>query len=159
MGALHRDRFISDLSRFYILTILYEGSCHGYHIIERLRSSVGREVNPGVVYPFLQLLRRRRLVSVRPVGEKNRKVYGLTEEGEKVCTRLFERLATLVSTAIEPGLNVCANCGCMIHGAGYNEMIEGKMATFCCNHCAISLRQERKIVEALSAGKNLLSSK
>lgn len=158
MEAPRLDRQISDLSRVYILRILYEGSCHGYHIISRLRSSTRSEVTPRLVYPFLQLLRRRRLVSTKLAGKRTRKVYGLTEEGKEVCVRLFERIAVLVSTAIEPSLKVCANCGCMIRGAGYNEMIKGEMATFCCKHCAISVRQEKRI-EVLSTSGSLFSSK
>ncbi len=159
MEALRPDRIISDLSKISTLRILYEGPCHGRHIINRLGASTGREVEPGLVYPFLQLLRRRRLVSTKPAGKKNRKMYGLTEEGKEVCTRLFDRLAVLVSTTVQPGLNVCANCGCVIRGAGYSEMVGRKMATFSCSHCAISLRQEKRIVEVLSTGGSLLSTK
>ena len=55
------DEFISDFSRFYILTILYEGPAHGYSIINRFKKRVKKEVSPSLVYPFLQTTGRERL--------------------------------------------------------------------------------------------------
>jgi len=66
------DDLISDFSRFYILTILYEGPTHGYCIISRFKNRVKKEVSPSLVYPFLQKLEEKGLVThtVEPVGEK-----------------------------------------------------------------------------------------
>lgn len=137
------DEIISDFSRFYILTILYEGPCHGYSIISRFRKRLRKDITPSLVYPFLQLLERKGLVkrTIKPVGKKERKVYELTEEGKELCRRLFKRFATLVSIAIEPNLNVCIHCGCKIYGGGYMETINGKETMFCCKHCAASYKR------------------
>jgi len=35
------DDIIPDFSRFYILTVLYEGPCHGYSIIAKFRKRLG----------------------------------------------------------------------------------------------------------------------
>jgi len=141
------DEVVSDFSRFYILTILYEGAAHGYSILSRFRKKVGKEVSPSLVYPFLQQLEEKGLVkhTVKPVGEKEKKVFELTEEGKEVCTRLFKRFANLVSIALEPSLEVCAHCGCKVYESGYREVIEGKETTFCCIHCAQSYKQERNV--------------
>ena len=40
------DDLISDFSRFYILTILYEGPSHGYSIIQKFKKRIGREISP-----------------------------------------------------------------------------------------------------------------
>jgi len=48
------DGLISDFARFYILTILYEGPCHGYGILDKFKKRLGREISPSLVYPFLQ---------------------------------------------------------------------------------------------------------
>ncbi len=66
---------ISDFSRFYILTILYEGPSHGYHIISQFKKSVKKEISPSLVYPFLEQLEDKRYVkhSVNQLGTRNAK--------------------------------------------------------------------------------------
>jgi len=142
------DELLSDFSRFYILTILYEGPAHGYDILGHFKKRVGKEVSPSLVYPFLQQLEEKGLVKhkIKPVGEKEKKVFELTTEGREVCTRLFKRFANLISIAIEPGLEVCAHCGCKVYEGGHREVINGKETTFCCIHCAKSYKQEKKLI-------------
>jgi DNA-binding PadR family transcriptional regulator len=141
------DELISDFSRFYILTILYEGPAHGYSIISRFKKRVQKTVSPSLVYPFLQQLEEKGLVThtVKPVGEKEKKVFQLTGEGRELATGLFKRFAELVSIAIEPSLYVCAHCGCKVYEGGYREVIDGKETAFCCMHCARSYKETRKL--------------
>ncbi|MDH5483160.1 MAG: PadR family transcriptional regulator [Candidatus Bathyarchaeota archaeon] len=138
------DDLIVDFSRFYILTILYEGPNHGYSILSRFRKRLGKEVSASLVYPFLKKLEEKGLVmhTDKPIGEKNRKIFELTEEGTLLCTRLFKRFDKLVSVAIEASLETCANCGCKVYEGGHREVIDGKEATFCCVHCAHSYKEE-----------------
>lgn len=133
------EEFISDFSRFYILTLIYEGPCHGYSIMSKFKRRIGKGISPSLVYPFLQRLEQKGLVKhdVRCVGEKEKKVYELTNEGKKLCGSLFKRFATLVSVAIEPSLEICASCGCKVYEGGYKERIDGKETIFCCRHCAM----------------------
>src|SRR5208283_2474529 len=140
------DELISDFSRFYILTILYEGPSHGYSIISRFRKRVKKEVSPSLVYPFLQQLEEKGLVKhiVKSVGQKERKIFELTEAGRELCSELFKRFADLVSIAIEPSLYVCAHCGCKVYEGGYHELINGKETAFCCIHCALSYKEAKK---------------
>ena len=144
MTSLNFEEFISDFSRFYILTLLYEGPCHGYSIISRFKRRIGKEISPSLVYPFLQQLEQKGLVkhTIKHVGEKEKKVYELTEEGKELCGRLFKRFASLVSVAIEPSLEICASCGCKVYEGGYKETIDGRETVFCCEHCANSYKQE-----------------
>ena len=139
------DELISDFSRFYILTILYEGPAHGYSIISRFKKRVKKDVSPSLVYPFLQQLEEKGLVkhAVKPVGEKERKIFELTEAGRELCTELFKRFADLVSIAIEPSLYVCAHCGCKVYEGGYREVIDGRETAFCCVHCAASYKEAK----------------
>lgn len=138
------DDLVADFSRFYILTILYEGPNHGYSILSRFRKRLGKEISPSLVYPFLRKLEEKGLVkhTDKPIGEKNRKIFELTEEGILLCTRLFKRFGQLVSVAIEASLETCANCGCKVYEGGHREVIDGKEATFCCVHCAHSYKAE-----------------
>jgi DNA-binding MarR family transcriptional regulator len=140
------DDLISDFSRFYILTILYEGPAHGYSIINQFKKRVKKEISPSLVYPFLQQLEEKGLVThtKKPVGEKEKKIFELTEEGRELCRCLFKRFATLVAIAIEPSLCVCAHCGCKVYEGGYREVIDGKETAFCCMHCAASYKECKK---------------
>jgi DNA-binding PadR family transcriptional regulator len=137
------DDLISDFSRFYILTILYEGPVHGYSIISQFKKRVKKEISPSLVYPFLQQLEEKGLVThtTEPVGEKERKIFCLTDAGKELCTGLFKRFAELVSIAIEPSLYVCAHCGCKVYEGAYHEVIDGKEFAFCCTHCAASYKE------------------
>jgi len=146
MSDVKIDEFLSDFSRFYILMILYEEPSHGYSILSKFRKRLKKNISPSLVYPFLQRLEEKGLVkyTIQPIGKKERKVYELTEEGRDLCRRLFKRFAALVSTAIEPNLNVCAHCGCKVYEGGYREIIDGKEIMFCCRHCAESYKRERE---------------
>lgn len=147
MSAEEINNLVSDFSRFFIFTILYEGPIHGYGILRKFKNRVGKTISPGLVYPFLQQLEEKGLLTyiIEPVGEKERKTYKLTDEGRKLCNQLFKRFAGLVSTAIEPSLDVCAHCGCKVYEGGYTEVIEGVETKFCCVHCAHSYKQERDV--------------
>jgi len=138
------NNLVSDFSRFYILTILYEGPDHGYSILRKYQNRVGKKISPGIVYPFLQQLEEKHLISVKSemIGDKEKKLYTLTDEGKAFCNRLFRRFANLVAVAIEPGLDVCAHCGCKMYEGGYREVIDGRELTFCCIHCAAAHKSE-----------------
>jgi DNA-binding PadR family transcriptional regulator len=148
-GNSDMNDLISDFSRFYILTILYEGPAHGYSIISRFKKRVKKAISPSLVYPFLQQLEEKGLVkhTVKPIGEKARKIFELTQEGKELCVILFKRFAGLVSIAIEPSLYVCAHCGCKVYEGGYREAIDGKELAFCCIHCAQSFKECKKAVK------------
>jgi PadR family transcriptional regulator PadR len=143
------DELISDFSRFYILTILYEGPAHGYSIISQFKKRVKKEISPSLVYPFLQKLEEKGLVThtQKPVGEKERKIFELTEEGRELCTGLFKRFAELVAIAIEPSMFVCAHCGCKVYEGAYKEVIDSKEMAFCCMHCARSYKEVKKLAK------------
>jgi DNA-binding PadR family transcriptional regulator len=140
------DEIIQDFYKFYILTILYEGSTHGYNIISKFRTRLGRHISPSLIYPFLKLLEKKGIVkhTIESIGKKKRKVYELTKEGKEICSKLFKRFAGLVSTAIEPSLNTCTNCGCKVYEGGHSEKIDGRLRIFCCQHCAASYIKEKQ---------------
>ena len=143
------EDLISDFSRLYILTILYEGPAHGYRIISRFKKRVKKEVSPSLVYPFLKKLEAKGLVkhTKKPVGEKERKVFEFTQEGRELCTGLFKRFAELFSIAIEPSLYVCVHCGCKVYEGDHHETIDGKETNFCCMYCARSYKEKKKLAK------------
>ena len=140
------DTLVSDFSRFYILTVLYESPAHGYQILRRFKKRVKKEVSPSLVYPFLQQLEEKGLVkhTVKPVGKKEKKVFELTRKGRELCIGLFRRFAELVAIAIEPSLDVCAHCGCKVYEGAYREVLDDKEMAFCCMHCASAYKEARQ---------------
>jgi DNA-binding PadR family transcriptional regulator len=140
------DELVSDFSRFYILTLLYEGPAHGYQILSRFKKRVKKKVSPSLVYPFLQQLEEKGLVkhTMKPVGEKEKKIFELTAKGREMTTTLFKRFSELVSVAIEPSLDVCAHCGCKVYEGAYRETIDGEKLAFCCTHCARSFKETKR---------------
>jgi len=71
-----------------------------------------------------------------------KKVYELTATGKELATRIYKRIASMVSMAIEPNLSICFHCGCKIYEGGYGETIGGKERIFCCVHCAQAYKNE-----------------
>jgi DNA-binding PadR family transcriptional regulator len=137
------NEIVSDFSRVYILTVLYQSPAHGYVIISKFKKALGKDVSPSLVYPFLKQLEQKGLVThnLKMVGAKEKKVFELTAEGREFSSQLFKRFSKLISVALEPSLDVCAHCGCKVYEGGYVERINGKDLTFCCIHCAASYKQ------------------
>lgn len=136
----------SDLVRSSVIMLLYEKPRHGYDILRSLKQRLGKSVSPSLVYPFLNQLEQKGFLAVssKPVGRKPRKVYALTDEGRRLATTLFKRLASLVSVAIEPSLDVCAHCGAKIFEGGHKEWVGGQETMFCCVHCFNAYKHERE---------------
>jgi len=144
------DELASDMVRSSIVMLLYEKPIHGYGIMRSTKKRIGKNISPSLVYPFLHQLEQKGLVrsSLEPVGRKPKKIYELTEEGRQLATILFKRLASLVSIAIEPSLNVCAHCGAKIFEGGHMEVVGGVETMFCCVHCFHAHKNEMEHVKS-----------
>ncbi len=72
MSDIDTNEFLSDFSRFQILLLLYEGPRHGYSILSEFKKRIGKEISPSLVYPFLQRLQERELVTqtIKKIGKK-----------------------------------------------------------------------------------------
>lgn len=144
--TLDSSDFLTDFSRFYILLLLFEGEKHGYQIMSSIKRRLGHTVSPSLVYPFLRLLEDQDLVKSKAVrvGQKTRKVYFLTSSGRSVCNKLFRQFTTIVSSAIEGSMEVCAHCGCTVYKDAYYEKIDGRKVAFCCRYCATAYKRRGK---------------
>ncbi len=138
------DDVALGMIRSSIVLLLSEKPLHGYGIMKEVENRIGRPVNPSLLYPFLKQLEKNGLVrsTEKPVGLKPKKVYELTATGKKLATRIYKRIASMVSSAIEPNLSVCFHCGCKIYEGGYREILDGKERIFCCVHCAQAYKNE-----------------
>lgn len=143
MNTCDLNEVISDLSKFYILILLHDKPLHGYRILSEFKKRVGKDISPSLVYPFLQEIEKRGLATSNEIREakRKRKVYTLTRKGREVCRRFLKQFSVLISTAIEPSLEVCAHCGCKVYEGGYHEFIDGKETMFCCKSCADSYNE------------------
>lgn len=133
-----------DMIRSSIVLLLSEKPLHGYGIMKEVEDRIGRPVNPSLLYPFLKKLEKNGLVrsTRKPVGMKPKKVYELTASGKELAARIYKRIASMVSSAIEPNLSICFHCGCKIFEGGYRESMDGKERVFCCVHCAQAYKNE-----------------
>jgi DNA-binding PadR family transcriptional regulator len=97
------NELVSDFSRFYLLTILYEGPTYGYSIMRKFNNRIGKKISLDLIYPFLQQLEEKKLILVKSeiIGNKEKNFYNLTDEGKAFCNRLFKRFANLFTFAIE----------------------------------------------------------
>ncbi len=138
------SEILSDFSQFYILLLLSEGKMHGYGLMKSFKKRTGRTLSAGILYPFLQKLERRGLVSQydMSVGNRPKLVYALTKKGTEFTGSLFQRFAAMTASAIEPSLETCASCGVRVYGGGHREEINGQMMTFCCSHCAAAFKHQ-----------------
>jgi DNA-binding PadR family transcriptional regulator len=143
-GPLEGSALLTDFSRFYMLLLLYEGEKHGYQIMSDIEHRLGQRASPSLVYPFLRALEGQGLVRSREsrVGQKSRTVYSLTTRGRSLSNRLFKQFTMIVSSAIEPSMEVCTSCGCTVYKDAYSEVIEGKILRFCCKHCAAAYKRK-----------------
>ena len=143
--ALDAPLILTDFSRFYILLLLFEGGKHGYQIMSSIEERLGQKASPSLVYPFLKTLAGNGLVTSesRSVGQKTKRVYSLTESGRALCTSLFKRFTTIISSAIEPSLQVCAHCGCRVYKDAHFEEFGGRRVAFCCKYCARAYLKEK----------------
>jgi len=138
------EDFALDMMRSSIILLLSEKPLHGYGIMKEVEDRIDKPVNPSLLYPFLKKLEKNGLVKStrKPVGQKPKKVYELTATGKELATRIYKRIASMVSMAIEPNLNICFHCGCKIYEGGYQEVIGDKERIFCCVHCAQAYKNE-----------------
>ncbi len=134
--------YLLNFTRFNILYLLYEKPRHGYAIMSEFKRRFGKNISPGLVYPFLQELEEHGYVEQQSVfeGKKEKKIFKLTPQGRVLAEHLIERMANILSTALTPKLDVCYCCGAKILEGGVKKVIDGKEYTFCCEHCANSCK-------------------
>jgi len=129
------DVKITNMVKFYTLCLLAAGKKHGYDLIKELQEKLGRRISASNVYPFLNILRKNKLIKFDKIGKRDKKTYYLTREGRKFTKNIFNKFGDLIDIAIEPRIATCP-CGCRIYSGGHTEKINGKLMKFCCSHCA-----------------------
>ena len=126
---------ITNMLKFYTVSLLATGPKHGYDLMKELEDKLERKVSASNVYPFLDTLRKNKLIKFVKIGNRDKKVFHLTAEGKNFTKQMFNKFGDLINIAIQPRITTCP-CGCKIYSGGYSEKIKGKLIKFCCSHCA-----------------------
>lgn len=132
---------IRSLVKFYAILLLSEKPKHGYELMKELKKKLGENISASQVYPFLNILKKNKLIKVEKFGGREKKFYELTENGRKFVENFLGRFGDLLHIAIEPKLTICTHCGCKVYEGGYKEKIGKRQLMFCCHHCARSFKK------------------
>ena len=86
---------------FQILLLLNESEMHGYGIMRAINERAGRNVilGPGTLYRTLKELRDEGLIEETPAADDRRRVYRLSDDGQRAARGEAERMATIVDRA------------------------------------------------------------
>ena len=82
------ERIIKNFMDIIIMTELRNGSLSGYDVISYIHNKFNLLVSSGTVYSLLYSLERNSLVE--GVWEERKRVYKLTQKGEKTINTLLE---------------------------------------------------------------------
>ena len=132
MSTENQEIDLSNVNRLYTVLLLESGKRHGYQLIKDIEGITGKKPSTSHIYPFLEKLVDQGLASVEEKEDRRRKVYNLTEEGEKVVSEQLEAFGEILKVAIDGEITECENCSCKIYGDGYEE----QGLVYCCKHCA-----------------------
>jgi DNA-binding PadR family transcriptional regulator len=121
---------LSNVNRLFTVLLLESEERHGYELMDRIEEVTGNRPSSSHIYPFLSKMKEQGYVKEKKDGRK--KVYFLTEKGERFASEQLESFGEILQAAIEGEVRECSHCSCEIYSGGYEE--DGKV--FCCEHCA-----------------------
>lgn len=148
--------YLTSLTKFYTLALLSQKPRHGYEIMKEVEERIGKKPSTGQIYPLLEDFEDEGLVRSmkKKVDKRERKVYKLTEEGQKKFSGALKKFYNLIHEILDPWLIECVHCGCKVFEGHpeygkkgkevYEEEINGKVLSFCCQHCADAYKRKNK---------------
>ncbi len=76
-----------DMKKICLLCMLSKKPMHGYDAMKELEERIDKKIGPGYIYPALNEMQKKGLIKAKTEseGERERKVYHLTEKGKKLC--------------------------------------------------------------------------
>jgi PadR family transcriptional regulator, regulatory protein PadR len=92
------QRMVKSFLDLFVLSLLNDGGKHGYEIMRELKIKTGAHIGAGTLYPLLYELEERRLVAGEWVSptRRSRRVYKITDQGEKYRDQSFQGLDRLL---------------------------------------------------------------
>src|SRR6059036_563379 len=102
MSKAVSDRFVKSFLDLFVLDLLDDGPKHGYELMRELKSRTGTRIGAGTLYPLLYELEERRLVLGEWVSptRRSRRVYKITDQGERYCEQGFSGINHLLRSSV-----------------------------------------------------------
>ncbi len=96
------ERMVKSFLDLFVLSLLNGGSKHGYELMQELKSKTGTRIGAGTLYPLLYELEERKLVTGEWVSptRRSRKVYKITDQGERYCEQGFKGIDRLLRSSL-----------------------------------------------------------
>ncbi|MFH1126562.1 MAG: PadR family transcriptional regulator [archaeon] len=93
------ESFLTNLTKLYVLVALNKSPRHGYELMADFFKVTGKKLSAGQIYPLLNNMQKKGYVAVRLAyeGERERKIYGLTDEGREFYRVILAQLGELLS--------------------------------------------------------------
>ncbi|MBS3146553.1 PadR family transcriptional regulator [Candidatus Woesearchaeota archaeon] len=129
---------INNMIKLYTILLLNRGNVHGYDIIKHLEHNLENNISASQVYPFLNELKRKKLIKINKEGERDKKSYSLTPTGKKFISDTLKKWDELLEIAFVNKITKCYHCSCELYNNKYKKLINKKELPFCCDHCADS---------------------
>lgn len=73
-----------------VLWYLSNQNQHGYALIQDLSKHRSNPLTPGTLYPLLARFESQGLISVKQTGDRDKKVYEITPDGQKILDKLAQ---------------------------------------------------------------------
>jgi len=95
------ERMVKSFLDLFVLSLLDNGGKHGYEIMRELKFKTGAHIGAGTLYPLLYELEERRLVAGEWMSptRRSRRVYRITDQGEKYRDQSFQGLDRLLKSS------------------------------------------------------------
>ena len=95
------ERMVKSFLDLFVLDLLNHGAKHGYEIMLELKRRTGTRIGAGTLYPLLYELEERQFVSAEWVSptRRTRRVYKITEKGEKYREQGFRGIGNLLKNS------------------------------------------------------------
>jgi len=95
------ERMVKSFLDLFVLSLLDNGGKHGYEIMRELKVKTGAQIGAGTLYPLLYELEERRLVAGEWMSptRRSRRVYRITDQGEKYRDQSFQGLDKLLKSS------------------------------------------------------------
>jgi PadR family transcriptional regulator PadR len=96
------ERMVKSFLDLFVLSLLDNGGKHGYEIMRELIVKTGAHIGAGTLYPLLYELEERRLVAGEWMSptRRSRRVYRITDQGEKYRDQSFYGIDKLLRSSI-----------------------------------------------------------
>ncbi len=102
MSKAVSERLVKSFLDLFVLALLNGSSKHGYEIMRALKAMTGTSIGAGTLYPLLYELEERQMVSGEWVSptRRSRRVYMITEKGEKYMKQGFRSIDQLTRSGL-----------------------------------------------------------